>query len=170
MKTPLIFILAFVLFACKKGDSTDNPSVDPIKPEDRERAAQLTQMLENNRFSLKAYYSEEPIDYIDTDQVVKSETELWQYVSPWLKDDVYAFQADGNVNIEQNSVKIESDASPVVIRQYSVEPDEQGVAFKFVGHEYQNLDYRLISFTDSVLKVYALWNGKKVISEYKPAE
>jgi hypothetical protein len=67
-------------------------------------------------------------------------------------------------------MKIATDASPVLTRNYDVEPDSMGVAFKFVGHEYQALDYRLISFNDTLLKVYALWNGKKVISEYRAGQ
>jgi hypothetical protein len=55
----------------------------------------------------------------------------------------------------------------VLTRNYAVQADKDGVAFKFVGHEYQDLNYRLISFTDTNLTVSASWNGKKVISEYK---
>jgi hypothetical protein len=165
MKTPLILILAFVLFACKKNN--DPAPVDPIKQEDKEKAAMLRELLKTNQFGLFAYYSENPIDYIDTDEVVKSETDLWQYVSSWLKDDKYRFEDNGSVEVEQNVIRIQTDTTPVLIRQYAVDPDKDGVAFKFVGHEYQNLDYRLISFNDTLLKVYAMWNGNKVISEYK---
>jgi hypothetical protein len=44
--------------------------------------------------------------------------------------------------------------------------DAEGVGFDFIGHEYQDLPYRLISFSDTNLVVSAQWNGKKVISEY----
>jgi hypothetical protein len=163
-----LFCAAGIL-SCKKGDDNNNnpPVVDPIPQENKLEAAALDSFLETNQFRLTRYFSDSAIDYIDTDQVVKAETDLWQYVSPWLKDDGYKFQTDGQVLIEQNTDKIESDNSLTLLRPYKVEADEEGVAFKFMGHEYQPLDYRLISFTDSVLIVSATWNGKVVQSEYK---
>jgi hypothetical protein len=164
MKYPVFFAVAFVVFACSKKSET---AVDPISSEDKAKAAALTELLKSNDFQLARYYSETPIDYIDTDQVVMHETQLWSYVSIWLKDDDYRFDANGNVSVEQNVNRIESDSSPVLTRHYQVVADPQGVAFNFIGHEYQDLAYRLISFTDSNLTVSATWNGKKVISEYK---
>jgi hypothetical protein len=162
MKRPLIIIIAIAIFACNKKETAD-----PIKPEDKAKAAALTEFLKKEQFRLKKYYSEVPIDYIDTDQVVKAETDLWPYVSLWIKDDAYIFKNNGEVTIQQNNDRIQSDTSPVLTRNYAVQADKDGVAFKFVGHEYQDLNYRLISFTDTNLTVSASWNGKKVISEYK---
>lgn len=163
MKAAFIIILGIAIFSCNK----KSESADPIKPEDRAKAAALTEFLKNDQFRLKKYYSEVPIDYVDTDQVVKSETDLWNYVSSWLKDDSYTFKANGEVDIEQNDIKISSDSSALILRHYSVTPDENGVAFNFVGHEYQDLSYRLVNFSDTALVVSAIWNGNKVISEYK---
>jgi hypothetical protein len=163
MKTVLpLFILIVAICSCDK-------ETDSIKPEDKERAAALQTYLNSNDFKLSKYYSETPIDYIDTDQVVKSETDLWQYVSVWLKDDRYAFVSNNEARITQNASKIGTDTSAILIRPYSVKADEQGVAFDFVGHEYQFLKYRLITFSDTLLKVSATWNGKTVISEYTTA-
>lgn len=157
----IVIVLAAVVFSCNKSETDDG-----IKPEDKEKAAALQTFLQSDKFRLKKYYSETPIDYIDTDQVVKSETDLWQYVSAWLHDDSYVFGTGGSVVVEQNTVKIPSDPSPTLNRSYAVRADKDGVAFDFVGHEYQELKYRLITFNDSVLKVSATWNGKTVISEY----
>jgi hypothetical protein len=162
MKYPLLIAVTITVFACSKNKET----ADPVKAEDKAKAAALKEFLKNDKLRLTKYYSETPIDYIDTDQVVKQETELWIYVSNWLKDDAYVFDADGNVNVEQNAARIESDTTPILNRNYSVVADAQGVAFDFIGHEYQDLAYRLISFTDTNLVVSATWNGKKVISEY----
>ena len=165
MKYPLLFALAFIIFACNK---KDDPAVDPISPENKAKAAALTEFLKNDKLRLTRYYSETPIDYIDTDQVVMQDTNLWIYVSVWLKDDTYSFDASsGKVTIEQNADRIDSDTSAVLTRDYSVNADVDGVAFKFIGHEYQTLNYRLITFTDTNLVVSATWNGNKVISEYK---
>src|SRR5687768_264901 len=87
MKYLLLIALSVSLFACNKdGDDTPDP-VDPVKPEDKEKATALSEFLKNDKLRLAKYYSETPIDYIDTDDVVMEETDLWNYVSLWLKDD-----------------------------------------------------------------------------------
>lgn len=164
MKYPIVIAVAFtIVTACNK----KNEPVDPISSEDKAKAVALTEFLKNDKLKLTKYYSETPIDYIDTDQVVMQETELWGYVSNWLKDDNYTFDASGNIFVDQNVNRIETDTAAVLTRNYSVVADPLGVAFNFVGHEYQDLAYRLISFSDTNLVVSATWNGKKVISEYK---
>lgn len=164
MKYLIVIAVALAITSCNKKD--DPVVVDPIKTEDKEKAAALSVFLKSDKFRLAKYYSETPIDYIDTDQVVKAETDLWEYVSNWLKDDNYSFDASGNVIIEQNANRIDSDTSAILMRNYKVEADVEGVGFDFIGHEYQALSYRLISFSDTNLTVSATWNGKKVISEY----
>lgn len=164
MKYPLMIAVAILIFACNKKSET---TVDPISPEDKAKAAALSDFLKNDKFRLTKYYSDEFIDYIDTDQVVMQEKELWGYVSNWLKDDTYSFDASGSVTIEQNTDRMETDTAAILTRSYSVAADDEGVGFKFIGHEYQALNYRLISFSDTNLVVSATWNGKKVISEYK---
>jgi len=164
MKYSFLIALAFIVIACNK---ENNPAlVDPIDPADKAKAAALSDFLENDKLRLTKYYSETPIDYIDTDQVETLETELWQYVSFWLKDDAYTFDISGNVTVEQNANRISADTTPVLARHYEVFADAEGVGFDFIGHEYQDLPYRLISFSDTNLVVSAQWNGKKVISEY----
>jgi hypothetical protein len=163
MRRPLfVFALVAVIISCNKDDDAG----DGIKPEDKEKAAALQTFLQSDKFRLKKYYSEQPIDYIDTDQVVKAETDLWQYVSGWLHDDAYVFGANGSVTVEQNALRNPLDTTPVLTRNYAVKADKNGVAFDFIGHEYQVLKYRLITFNDTMLKVSASWNNKTVISEY----
>ena len=164
MKYSFLIALAFIVIACNK--ENDPAIVDPIDPADKAKAEALSDFLENDKLRLTKYYSETPIDYIDTDQVETLETELWQYVSIWLKDDAYSFDLSGNVTVEQNANRISTDTSSVLTRHYEVFADAEGVGFDFIGHEYQDLPYRLISFSDTNLVVSAQWNGKKVISEY----
>jgi hypothetical protein len=164
MRYPVIIAVAMFICACNK---KDDPVTDPVSPENKAKAAALSDFLKNDKLRLTKYYSDEFIDYIDTDQVVMQEKDLWGYVSNWLKDDTYSFDASGNVTIEQNANRTETDTTAILMRNYSVAPDVEGVKFKFIGHEYQPLDYRLIAFTDTNLIVSASWNGKKVISEYK---
>ena len=163
MKYPLILAVAIIVFACNK----KSEPIDPISSQDRAKAAALTEFLQQDKFRLAAYYSETPIDYIDTDQVVTLETQLWKYVSFWLKDDEYTFDASGEVFVDQKDNRIENDSTPVLTRDYSVQADVEGVRFKFLGNEYQDLNYRLVSFSDTHIVVSANWNGNKVISEYR---
>jgi hypothetical protein len=161
------------MVACKKNsdpppnnpgggnDTTENTDPNELK------AASLDSFLQVNTFQLTNYYSDSAIDYDETDTIVKSETELWAYVSPWLKDDTYTFGSDGKVTINQNDAKIPNDASPTLTRPYQVVADNDGVKITFLTNEYNPLDYRLIEFSDTALKVSAIWNGHKVNSDYK---
>lgn len=162
MKYLLVVVVAITVFACKK----NSEAPDPIRSEDKAKAAALADFLQSEEFRLTKYYSDVPIDYVDTDQVVMQETELWQYVSKWLKDDTYSFEANGDVMVDQNTARYDVDTVAVLTRHFAVAADAEGVGFKFLGHEYQALDYRLISFSDTNIVVSAKWNGKKVISEY----
>jgi hypothetical protein len=163
MKYLLFAVTVLALFSCNK----KSEAPDPVRSEDKAKAAALSDFLKSEKFRLTKYYSETPIDYIDTDQVVMQETQLWPYVSLWLKDDAYSFETNGDVLVYQNDDRIPTDTAAVLTRHFSVAADAQGVGFNFLGHEYQDLAYRLISFSDSNLVVWATWNGKKVISEYK---
>jgi hypothetical protein len=162
IRTIIFTITAISLISCKKETSIEDA------PKDNQQAAALTAFLESRKLHLTKYYSETPIDYIDTDQVVKAETDLWQYVSPWLRDDDYIFGEDGTFIIEQNTIKIPGNNAQSLTKRYYVETDKSGnVNFHFVGYEYQDLTYHLITFNDSMLKVSATWNGNTVISEYE---
>lgn len=160
-RTLAVIVLICIAFSCKKSKS------DGIDPADKEKAAQLRIFLESKSFQLKKYYSETPIDYVDTDQVVKAETDLWPYVSEWLHDDEYIFNTNGTVTIRQNAKKIDYSNSETITKNFSVEADQNGVGIDFIGHEYHYLAYRLLSFNDTVVKVSATWHGKEVISEYQ---
>jgi hypothetical protein len=165
----------FLIMACKKDsdpapNNPNNPNGDDTTqttdPNELQAAA-LDSFLQTNGFQLTRYYSDSAIDYDETDTVVKAETDLWPYVSTWLKDDVYTFGSDGNVTINQNDAKIPSDSSATLSRPYAVVADDDGVKFTFLTNDYMALDYRLISMSDTLLTVSALWNGHTVISDYK---
>src|SRR4051794_29971853 len=108
MRYPLIIAVAILIFACNKKNET---TPDQISPEDKAKAAALTDFIKNDKLRLKKYYSDTLIDYIDTDQVVMAETDLWGYVSNWLKDDTYTFDASGNVTIDQNTDRWDVDTA-----------------------------------------------------------
>jgi hypothetical protein len=160
MKNWTLAALALMLFACKKEES------DGIKEEDKEKAATFAALIQKHDYKLTAYYAETPIDYDIEDDVVKQETELWPYVSPWLYDDAYTFKANNDVIVAQNTEKIPTDNAATITKRWTVVADKTGVRFNFIGHEYQYLVYYLVSFDDTKLKVWANWNGNKVFSEF----
>ena len=169
-------VFCFLIMACKKDsdpapNNPNNPnngtdSTDTTDPNELQ-AASLDSFLQSNTFQLARYYSDTAIDYIETDTVVKSETDLWPYVSSWLKDDLYTFGTDGNVTINQNDNKMPSDSSATITRPYAVVADDEGVKFTFLTNDYMALDYRLVAMSDTSLTVSALWNGHVVKSDYK---
>ncbi|MEO8582149.1 MAG: hypothetical protein ABI415_00050 [Flavitalea sp.] len=163
MKWLLFVCTVLAIYSCKK-ESTH----DPISAEDRAKAIQVADIMLKHEYHLANYYSLTPIDYIDTDAVVKAETDLNQYVSPWLVDDRYQFTSS-NVIINQDSIKIANNDSAVLKRNWYVAADKDGVRIDFVGHQYQILTYRLVSFSDTNLVVWAYWNNNKdqVYSEFK---
>lgn len=90
MKQWLPLLLVFVIFiACKKEKAALVEEVDPISEGIRAQAAEFTALIQKHEYHLTKYYSLEGIDYDTTDTEVKSETELWPYVSEWLPDDAY---------------------------------------------------------------------------------
>jgi hypothetical protein len=163
MKYLILSLAIFSFFSCKKSFAPD-----PVSAEDKAKAKDLAALIQTHNYHLTKYYSLVPIDYIDTDNVVKAETDLWSYASAWLPDDSYSFSSNGDVTIQQNQVKIPVDASAVIKRKWYIVADKDGVRFDFLGHEYQVLQYRLVSFSSTSIVVWAYWNKNKVkvYSEY----
>jgi len=157
----LLIVLVLATLSCKKDNGGDG-----IKEEDKAKAASFSALIQKHEYRLTKYYSDEFIDYDITDTEVKSEKELWPYVSEWLKDDAYAFMPNNDVKVTQNAVKIPTDNADVITKRWTVAADKDGVRFNFIGHEYQYLVYRLVSFDDTKLLVWAKWNDHKVYSEF----
>lgn len=166
----MCFISCILTMSCKKDSDpapNNNPNGNDTTDPNELQAASLDSFLQSNSFQLSSYYSDSAIDYNDADTVVKAETDLWPYVSSWLKDDVYSFGTDGQVTVMQNDKKLAADSSETLTRPYSVTADDDGVKFTFLTNEYEALDYRLVQFSDSVLTVSVTWDGKTVKSDYR---
>jgi hypothetical protein len=145
-------VAAVALFSCQKEDK--------INPEYVQKAEEFKSFIQSKQFQIKDYYSDKPIDYIEDDGVVRLETELWKYVSPWLKDDFNVFDnSTGKVTITQNALKIESNPAEVIVKDFKIGADNTSPYFDFLSHEYNFLKYRLVEFTDTHFVVYADWQG-----------
>jgi len=105
---------------------------------------EFKKLVTSTAFQLRACYSDIPVDYIEDDSVITKETNLWRYVSPYLKDDVNTFRTDNaNVSIAQHTLKIPGNASEILDRQYHIGTDESGVYMDFLDFDYLPLKYRL---------------------------
>lgn len=129
-------------------------------------AEELSRFLLDNQLQLSRYYSNEPIDYVDSDSVEKAETDLWPYVSEWLPDDLYVFETEGRLTVVQNQVKAPFNDSAMINRSYMISVNNEKILLKFVNHRYEELTYRVVSFGDKRLTLATTWNGNVVYSEY----
>lgn len=149
------------LSSCKKGDD--------VSPEDKQKAEEFKSFVSTKQFTLVDYYSDIAIDYVEDDAEVKQETDLWPYVSLWIKDDQNLFDiSTGKVSITQNADKFASISEDVFTRDFSISADQDGPYLNFVNYQYNPLKYRLVNFNTEGFTVYVDWHsGAKVFSEFK---
>ena len=129
-------------------------------PEDIAKAAAFKAYIGGKEFQISSYYSDKPIDYVTTDAEVKAETNLWPYVSLWIKDDLNLFDVNsGKVTIQQGSDKISGNDAATLTLDFSIGADKSGPYFNFLNYQYKPLKYRLVEFTDTYFLVYVDWTG-----------
>ena len=102
------------------------------------------------------------------DAEVKQETNLWPYVSFWIKDDHNVFDVStGKVTITQNANKFASISEEIFTRDFSIGADKDGPYLNFVNYQYNPLKYRLVNFDAEGFTVYVDWHsGAKVFSDF----
>lgn len=157
-----VALLASGIFSsCKKGDD--------VSAEDKKKAEDFKAFVVEKKFQVKEYYSDKPIDYVEDDTEVKSETDLFAYVSPWIKDDWNVFDVNTNkVSVTQNDRKIEGNTEAVIVRDFLIGADADGAYFNFLNYQYNPLKYRLVEFTADYFIVYADWHsGAKVFTKFQ---
>lgn len=164
MKTAVVLSATLVAIlcvsACKKGDE--------VSAENKDKAEQFKASIVSKKYQVSEYYSNTPIDYNEDDEEVKSETDLFAYVSPWIKDDWNVFDvSSGKVSITQNAHKIPSDSSEILSKDFSVSAEKEGVIFNFLNYQYQPLTYHLVEFADDYFVVSTDWHsGEKVYTKF----
>src|SRR5436189_55792 len=118
MKYSLILLLTAMFFAgCGKELSLENGTpVSPTVPVDEEPAKETSR-----KYHLTAFYADRPIDFVENDEEIRSESDLWSYVNEYIKDDVDEFVNDTSiVLIHQNDIKIPGNDDPVLQRSYFI--------------------------------------------------
>ncbi|HUQ66717.1 MAG TPA: hypothetical protein VM101_11205 [Flavitalea sp.] len=159
MKYSLFLLFTMMLFAgCQKELSFEyDKQLDPGLSKETSRS-----------YRLSAFYSDIPIDFVENDDEIKSETDLWGYVKEYLKDDINEFFVDSTlVIVHQNVNKIEGNDEPLLRKDYRVGNDSNGRYMKFLGPEYEPLQYLLQEMNDDYFIVYLDWkHGSKIFSRF----
>lgn len=152
--------LVIALVAISSFSSCKKEKGDEINPEYLQKAEEFKTFVQAKQFQIADYYSDKPIDYVEDDTETRSETDLWRYVSPWLKDDYNVFDNSSNkVSITQNAVKMPGETSEVLVKDFNIGADKDGPYFNFLSHEYQPLKYRLVEFSGDQFIVYVNWHS-----------
>jgi hypothetical protein len=153
-------IASGVMFSsCKK---------DEASPEDKKKAEEFKAFIVSKKFQIQDYYSDKAIDYDEEDTEIKSETNLWPYVSLWIKDDFNIFDVNsGKVTITQNANKIQGNTAEIITKDFSIGADKNGAYFQFLNYQYNPLKYHLVEFTGDHFLVYVDWHsGAKVYTKF----
>ncbi len=142
---------------------------DEASEEDKAKAEQFKAFIQSKQFQIREYYSDKVIDYVEDDDTVKQETNLWPYVSPWIKDDFNVIDIpNGKVTVTQNASKVPGNSAEVFIKDVSVGADKDGPYFNFLNYLYEPLKYRIVEFTDSSFLIYVDWHsGAKVFTRFE---
>ena len=153
-------IATSVFSSCKKGDD--------VSAEDKQQAEQFKAFVGSKQFRLTEYWADKPIDYVEDDAEVKAETNLWGYVSFWIKDDLNVFDLNTNkVTVIQGTNKYAGIADESFTKDFSIGADKDGPYFNFVNYQYNPLKYRLVEFGGDTFTVYVDWHsGAKVLSKF----
>jgi len=158
MKYSIFFLTVTVLLAgCSKELSLENGNpVEPPKEISR-------------KYQLKAFYSDIPLDFIETDDVIKSETDLWSYVKEYIKDDINELFNDSTLLlVYQNEIKIPGNDAPVLQKYYGIDTDGDGKFINYIGPKYETLQYRLQEFNDDYFIIYIKWkHGSTLYSRFE---
>ncbi len=169
----VFFFLSILVSNCGKELSLElyapPPPVTPGPPPDPEplTAEDLKNMLIDGRFQLRAFYSDIPVDYNTSDAEVIEETDLWEYVIYYLKDDINLFH-EGEVLIEQHTNKAPGQSADTLTRTYLVEENADGIFMTFLDYQYNPLVYRVYEFADDYFILSVEWEqGATLFSRFE---
>ena len=156
----LALMSLIALYSCSK---------DEISEEDKQKATAFKAAVVSKRFYPLSFYSDKPIDYITTDAEVRSETDLWEYVKPYIKDDTNYVITETEVKIYQNDLKKFRLDTAVLDRKFGVVAAKGGVFIDFVDYDYVPMRYRLHEFTNNHFVMYIDFKGARLFSKFQIA-
>lgn len=160
-----LVIAALIIFStgCKKELSLEGQELKPELPEEPVEPPVKT----FPKFQLKAFYSDIPIDFDETDGVVKLETDLWEYVQDYIKDDVIVFLENDSLEIHQNEKKLPGLEDAVLYRSFSIFMESSKEFMNYLTPAYAPLKYRLYEMTEDHFIIGLKWkDGAYVFSRF----
>ena len=127
------------------------------------KAVELQNYVVNNRFIPVDFYSDTPIDYLETDATVLAETDLKKYIFPYLKDDVITFNPDKTLLVDQGTEKMEGEDQQTFTRSWSTETSKaKGLVYlNYLDYFYEPRRYTLVEWNDTSIIAYVDWTSKK---------
>lgn len=152
MKYPLYLVVMALLFTgCKKELSLELQE-PPVQP----------------KFQLRAFYSDIPIDFDESDEEVKLETDLWAYVYDYIKDDINVFHADSTVEVHQHEKKMPGLEDAILYKKYAFGEDDGGAFMIYLDPFYRPLTYRLYEKTEDYFVIGLKWrDGAHLFSRFE---
>lgn len=159
----LFAVTALVYISCQKSLS--------FEKEEEEKPTAVPNDFKHNvmtyRYRLVAFYSDKPINFIPGDSVKRSETDLWNYVPGYLKDDDYLFTSDSTFTIYQNQWKIPTNNADSIKARYSIDTVAGKTIFTFVDYHYEPFKYELDSFNKDYFLVHVAGpDGSRLYSKF----
>lgn len=163
MKTLPILICVLLVSSCQKEVSGDNTETD---------FHLFKEMLTSTdkKFRVVEFYSDLPIDYDENDSISTMETNHWNYVSLYLKDDINIFKEDGTLEIVQNDAKIPGDDTPILLRNYKIDTLNEKVIFDYLDHNYLPFRYFLHEKGQDYFIIYTRKNNISLFSKFVVVE
>ena len=149
MNLKVLSLAVILLFSLSAGSCKKETSDDLQK-----RADEFKAYLVGKSFIPVEFRSDIPIDYDEADGVTKSETDLDDYILPYLDDDTIVFIAGGSLTIQEGQETYHAyytDRELPSTLTWSVETKKatQEVLFNYLDYDYLKERYILDHFTDS---------------------
>src|SRR5690606_20771161 len=157
------FISIALLSSCEKETAPENPS-----KENEKKAVQFKEKVTKKGFVVTEFYSDKPIDYVTTDSEIVLETDLNKYIFPYLKDDIILLKAGDILEIHQRDIMKPGTDSTILLRNWSIQSNKNGVFFNFVDEFYNPRKYKLVEFNEEYFLMYVDWpvDGAKLYSKF----
>jgi hypothetical protein len=134
----------------------------------KKKAEEFRNTVKNKRYRLVDFYSDLPIDYIENDTIVRSETDLRGYIKPYLPDDENLFDSTGLLLINQGANRIPGNDSLILNRRYLLKWNATDASIDFVDYFYIPSNYKIFDYTPDHFTIYLNWpkGGAKLYSRF----
>lgn len=128
------------------------------------RADSLKNSLIGNHYLPVLFWSDTPIDYIETNNTITLETDLTKYIMPYIKDDVIPFNADKTLPAMQNMLKMPGADSAVLNRHWdvSISKEKNELYLTYLDYYYAPLTYTVTDFDKNHWVGYVKWTSLNV--------